>query len=377
MIMAFLMAGTAAFAAPAPAKFPIKVKISIKGAESGDTFVIVPQKKYSLSLSGPERNRSKIALYDKNGNKKQGLYWIQNKDLEKIMRKPIADILRVAQNRPAPRPACADCATDDAQDNEPTPEPVNEPVVQTPVADLPATEGEDALCGMYRNFRRKGVPKNPLKQAMSYFSRNRRNFSNDKVISIADYSAKSSAKRFYLLNLRTGEVTNEKVSHGSGRVGGGNMSDPNNDGVVDRCEHPGRVKLAARNPRGNYKTRENMTRPGFFKASELSFSASHARKWPRITRGTNSLRLDGLSGRVNAGARGDGVLMHEAYYNHTGPSLMGRSWGCPAFVPGRGAPIMKAITGGSLYYSYVPVCQGDMAHVLRDVPDWENFCGAD
>ncbi|MGZ3695806.1 MAG: murein L,D-transpeptidase catalytic domain-containing protein [Bdellovibrionota bacterium] len=376
LILAFLFSlGIAApvkAAAVTETKFKIKLKVKVGGAEKSETYVIEPQKNYSLSLNKPDKNRSKIALYDKNGNKKDGLYWIDNKDLAKIMNKPLADILRLVNAPPVrSKTVCATCGTDDAQDHvEKLPEPKaeNKPIQ---VADLPPVSSD--MCVMMNRFKKLGVPEAPLKQAMAYYASHTSKFPNSRYISIADYSQRSDKKRFYLLDLDTGAVTNEKVSHGSGSIGGRIESDPNNDGIVDRCEHPARALAALKKPGRSYKTRENMTRPGFFSTGELNLSQKHLRKWPRVTKNTNSLILNGLSGKVNNTARDDGVFMHEAYYNFNGNQKMGKSWGCPAFVPGHGAPIMRQIVGGSLYYSYVPVCKGDMDYVLQDL-NWNNFC---
>ncbi|MGE3263035.1 MAG: murein L,D-transpeptidase catalytic domain-containing protein [Bacteriovoracia bacterium] len=353
----------------APARYPIKVKVSVSGAESTTVYIIPPEKKYSLSVNNSEQKRTKIALYDKDGNKKEGLYWIANADLEKVMRKPIADVLTTLQNRPTAAP-CANCGVDDAQNRpEPTAEPANAP------APASVSSSANPLCNRFHEFVKKGVPEAPLKQALLYYSRFKKKFAgNDRYISIADYSQRSNKKRFYMLDLKTGELMNEKVSHGSGMSRGRIVSDPNNDGMVDRCEHPDRVLAAKRNPRRAYKTRENMTRPGFFATGSLNLSVAHARKWPRVTSRTNSLLLNGLSGKINGSARQDGVFMHETYYNFDGPGLMGKTFGCPGFVQRKGTPIFKKIVGGSLYYSYVPVCKDDMDYVLQDIKDWDKFC---
>ena len=54
------------------------------------------------------------------------------------------------------------------------------------------------------------------------------------------------------------------------------------------------------------------------------------------------MRLIGLSPGVNSSAFSDGYVMHEAKYNAGGNAIMGRSNGCPAFVPGHGAPLTHA-----------------------------------
>jgi hypothetical protein len=55
---------------------------------------------------------------------------------------------------------------------------------------------------------------------------------------------------------------------------------------------------------------------------------------------------------------------------------MGRSYGCPAFAPKKGAPLMAKMQGGSLFYAYAPVCSKEMKKVLDDpkVKSWKNSC---
>jgi hypothetical protein len=66
--------------------------------------------------------------------------------------------------------------------------------------------------------------------------------------------------------------------------------------------------------------------------------------------------------------------MHEAKYNSGGDAVMGRSNGCPAFIPGRGAPIVAKLQGGSLQYHYVPQCGEHHRQALKQVVGWESFC---
>lgn len=357
-------------------KFPIKIKVTVRGIESGTLYDVGPEKKYSLSVLKLDEKRSKVKLYEKSGAAKDGEYWIGNYDLIEVTNKSIFQGLKSAASGATQQKPCCDVLDDPSGRAEPTPEPptvVKPAPVPVPVAPPPVEPKPDqpvassAICDIYQKYLKMGVPKDPLKQALSYYDKNKSKFKNDRYVSIGDYSQNSRKKRFYLLDMKTGELTNEKVSHGSGLAGGKYVSDSNNDGNVDRCEHP--------NKKGKADSRKNMTRPGFFRMTNLDFSSAHAKKWPRITKGTNSLLLEGLSGDVNKRAGDQGVKMHEAYYNHGGDAQMGKSFGCPAFVPGKGAPIMKKIQGGSLYYSYVPVCKSDMDYVYkRDIPDWQKFC---
>ena len=66
--------------------------------------------------------------------------------------------------------------------------------------------------------------------------------------------------------------------------------------------------------------------------------------------------------------------MHQADYNQDGKATMGRSYGCPAFVPDHGGPIMTKIQMGSLFYGFAPVCASEMAKVYAEIQGWEKFC---
>lgn len=233
------------------------------------------------------------------------------------------------------------------------------------------------VCRYYDKWVAEGVPKEPLKQMLKYFDKNKSNFRNQRYLSFADYSQRSSEKRFYLFDMQTGKVTKEPVSHGSGYKARVNYGDKNHDGRMDRCSH-------------NNGSRTNMTRVGFFKTANFYFSAKHDRKkkarlksWPDLAQDktnsrVNGLRMIGLS-ETNKEALNSGVVMHEAYYNEdamNGMGIMGRSYGCPAFLPGRGASIMNKISEGSLYYSYnSEQCEDEMRRgPLSQVSGWQSMC---
>lgn len=194
----------------------------------------------------------------------------------------------------------------------------------------------------FKKFREQGVPEGPLRLALDYFEKNKAKFPNQNFISIADYSQNSRNKRFYMLDMRTGKVLKEQVSHGSGKVNGVNHGDPNHDGMLDRCVHT------------NGSTR-NMTRPGFFKtANPYRSSQSFPLVGKHKNNSYNGLRLIGLEDR-NKDALDSGVVMHEANYNRKG-NTMGRSFGCPAFAPGVAKNIFPNIMEGSLFYAHAPQC---------------------
>ena len=219
-------------------------------------------------------------------------------------------------------------------------------------------ESTSGVCRHYNTFLASGVPAKALNQALFYYKNNSSTFSN-KWISIADYTDNSTNRRFYMMNVETGEVRRRHVSHGSGSRNGVMQGDPNHDGNLDRCSING--------------SRENMTRPGFFKVAEPYVSSSHRDSWPSIGGSYNGVRMDGLSGSLNNHARGAGVVMHGANYNSS--AVMGRSYGCPAFRPNEASNILNTIKGGSLFYSYVGEnCSSDQRAVDQSVSGSEGVC---
>jgi hypothetical protein len=217
----------------------------------------------------------------------------------------------------------------------------------------------------YDNFISQGVPKQPLEDALKYFKENQNKFENKNVISIADYSIHSSQKRFFLLDMKTGKVTKEVVAHGSGKRDGVRAGDPNHDGILDKCKHtspaccnqgPGTSGYNSSTYRSCVTTKncqQNMTRVGFMKVKNPYQSSQN---FPALdSAGHNGVRIEGLEDR-NFEANSKGIVFHERWYVRGEGSVQGRSFGCPAFPPGKGAPLLSKMKGGSLYYSYAPQC---------------------
>ncbi|MBT7609688.1 MAG: hypothetical protein HN576_08020 [Bacteriovoracaceae bacterium] len=217
----------------------------------------------------------------------------------------------------------------------------------------------------YDKFLSQGVAKKPLEDALKYFKENQDKFENKNVISIADYSLNSKNKRFYLLDMKTGKVTKEVVAHGSGKRDGIRVGDPDHDGMLDKCLHEGPAccLMTPSSPGYNASTfnecvqtnncRQNMTRTGFMKVKNPYPSGQN---FPALdSAGNNGVRIEGLEWR-NRDAGSKGVVFHERWYVRGEGSLQGRSFGCPAFPPDKGAPLLKKMKGGSLYYSYAPQC---------------------
>lgn len=259
------------------------------------------------------------------------------------------------------------------------------------------------ICTHYTKFLQSGINKNALNQALNFYKKNhvKENFKADYIL-IADYSMNSGNKRFYILNLKTGEVETERVSHGSGKVTLYKPAktteammyverlngEPSHNGEFTQCTIPQETLDRVNKNRVSYNrrrlhNRENLTRPGFFKTAEPYVSASHIKEnrpkgrhhwWPITDSGHNGIRLDGLSQGVNHRARQNGVVMHEATYNLKYAGIMGRSYGCPAFEKGVLKKHVGKIKRGRLYYSYVPQCKSDMEVVLKDLGDSSEVC---
>lgn len=348
---------------------------------------------------GSEKN--KIHLFDSHGNQVQGVYEMSTQDLQDYVHLQAMgdDLSENAANE-----------EDDSQEADDTDEnglQAGEDFPLLPESDMgeympdaaPIDEAfapTQDICSLYKKFAAKGVPAVPLKQVLFFYKNHQSQITNKKYVSFGDYSQRSNKRRFYLLDMQTGNVQMEKVSHGSGSVGGGRksgfkrrapkktgkrssveaktyrglasitMADPDNDGMIDRCTHP-----ASSPYRG---TSKNMTRPGFYLTRGYAFSPNHKSKWPWLGKGVNKVILNGLS-PSNSEALSAGVVMHGAFYNRGGDVIMGKSFGCPAFVPDRAVAITSKIYSGSLFYAYVPQCKSETNEYKAQVNGWQNFCG--
>ncbi len=230
----------------------------------------------------------------------------------------------------------------------------------------------------YDKFLSEGVPQKPLDEVIAYFHANQSTFENKEVVAIADYSADSRSKRFYLLDLSSGEVRKEVVAHGSGKSKsrpGVRHGDPNHDGILDKCVHdepsccsmtptsPGYQESAFKECLKANSCRDGMTRLGFMKVTMphvyVPRPADRYRSvgFPAFDdKGNNAVAIEGLDWR-NFAASDDGVVFHEMWYVRGEGSVQGRSYGTLAFQIGKGAPLFKRMAGGSLFYGYAPQCE--------------------
>ncbi len=164
---------------------------------------------------------------------------------------------------------------------------------------------------------RQVIPRNHLAKALIFFEQNKTRFPNQKVISILDFSRRSTEKRWHFVDLKTGAVWSVHVAHGKG-------SDSNHDGFAEKFS----------NTSGS-----NASSLGFYRTAE-----TYSGKWGY------SLRLDGLSS-TNSNARARAVVIHGSTYVEDRPVIQGRSFGCPAVSMANRTQVINLIKGGSLIYA--------------------------
>ena len=339
--------------------------------ENGKTIRIKPSKNrgYIIKVLKKEKWYYKVNVYDHKGrliSKKP--YRVAKRYLFRGIKESAVNIINIANkviHKDPFQQSCSEC--DEIKENE------FKDYVLPRKESKKIKKNKDKLCNYFDQILNKGVPEDLFKQALKFYKKNRNKFKTD-WITIADYGKRSNKKRFFLVNIKTGEVKKHKVSHGSGKQFGIKYGDSKHRGYLKKCQGP-------------TGSRTNMTRPGFFVTAELyhSYKSSHKpfyykkgkkiEGWPNFTSGKlpkNGLRLDGLTPSVNKRARQNGVVIHGAGYNRG--TLMGRSSGCPSLRPDEASDIVHTIKNGSLYYASVPQCSKDMRKVLKQVKGWENTC---
>jgi len=158
------------------------------------------------------------------------------------------------------------------------------------------------------------IPKKPLKIALEYYDKNINKIRNPYYLSIADFTQHSSQKRFYIIDMRTGKVSQFLVAHGKG-------SDPNHTGYATYFSN---------------QESSHASSLGFYMTGE-TYDGKHG----------YSLYLDGLSS-TNSNASERAVVIHGADYVSNG----GRSFGCLAVEMSVRTKIIDMLKGGSIIYTY-------------------------
>jgi hypothetical protein len=160
-----------------------------------------------------------------------------------------------------------------------------------------------------------------LRAALRSFERHGDRLLNRDRIAIADFSAPSSAKRFHLLNIESGETTSFLVAHGSG-------SDPDHSGWVRRLSNdPG----------------SNASCQGAFLADDY-YVGKHGR----------SQRLVGLD-PTNDNALTRAIVIHSAWYSNENMlathGMLGRSQGCFAVGEAHLDQVFALLGPGRMLYA--------------------------
>lgn len=163
----------------------------------------------------------------------------------------------------------------------------------------------------------KLVPVGQLKTALLYYDANLTKIKNTDYLSVIDFRQFSGNKRFYIINMKTGEVWNIRVAHGKG-------SDPSHDGYAKTFS----------NVSGS-----NASSLGFYLTS-TTYEGGHG----------YSLLLDGVSS-TNSNVRSRAIVVHGADYVSEANVNQGRSWGCPAVAMENRTKLIDMIKNGSIIYA--------------------------
>lgn len=147
--------------------------------------------------------------------------------------------------------------------------------------------------------------------------------SSNNIISIADFSLISTARRLWVIDLVQRKVLfNTQVAHGQGSGGDfptvfSNTGDSHQSSI------------------------------GFY-VTKSAYGGKHG----------TSLRIAGMDKGFNDNAEARNVVIHPASY--CSPSYLaqtghlGRSWGCPAVAPELAQPIINTIKDGTMLFIYAP-----------------------
>jgi hypothetical protein len=147
--------------------------------------------------------------------------------------------------------------------------------------------------------------------------------SGNDVITIADFSLISTAKRLWVIDLTQKKVLfNTQVAHGQGSGGAYATVFSNTD-------------------------QSHQSSIGFY-VTKSTYCGKHG----------CSLKIAGMDKGFNDNAEARNVVIHPA--NYCSPSYvnqnkkLGRSWGCPAVAPEVAQPIINTIQGGTMLFVYAP-----------------------
>lgn len=194
----------------------------------------------------------------------------------------------------------------------------NIPVVTTPVVENPTEETAAVVEDKYAHVdQNKVVPPDLLKKTLIFYETNQKIIKNKDYVVIIDFKQKNTKKRFYLVDMASGEVEQYLTAHGKN-------SDPDFDGYATKFSNTPDSLMSSL---GYYLTAE-------------TYYGEHG----------YSLRLDGLSS-TNSNARRRAIVIHGAWYVNNLLSPIGRSYGCPALDENYSAQVIDMIKGGTLIFA--------------------------
>jgi hypothetical protein len=160
-----------------------------------------------------------------------------------------------------------------------------------------------------------------LRSALESYERHASSGLRSNVMAIADFAQRSSARRFYIVDLQTGAVTPMLVAHGKG-------SDPNHDGVADRFSNA---------------TGSHASSLGAYRAA-ARYQGGHGL----------SLALDGLE-PGNRNARSRAIVVHSNWYVSDQAARangkIGRSYGCFVVDRAKISDVVRRLEGGGFLYA--------------------------
>ncbi|MEK2646254.1 murein L,D-transpeptidase catalytic domain family protein [Bdellovibrio sp. BCCA] len=201
-----------------------------------------------------------------------------------------------------------------------TPDVANDKLLPDPSDAMVASSQRESILKNYDHVDPKHVvPYKALGDALVYFDQHKSSFKNTDYMAVLNFGQSSKQKRFYIINMKTGNVWAIHVAHGKG-------SDSNHDGYAEKFSN---VSGSNASSLGIYRTAE-------------TYSGSHGL----------SLRLDGLSS-TNSRARARAVVVHGASYVQESNVIQGRSWGCPAVAMENRDAVIKYLKGGAMIYATV------------------------
>lgn len=186
-----------------------------------------------------------------------------------------------------------------------------------------STNPVSAPVGLFVSLKEKilansDVSPKALDNAFKYFDAHQSVIRNKNYMTIFDISLHSGKPRFFIIDLKTGDVKSIHTSHGRG-------SDSDHDGVATDFSNVSGSKKSSL---------------GFMLTGE-EYVGKHG----------GSMKLDGQEAS-NSNARARAIVVHSASYVSPDFSKMGRSEGCPAVAPSNIKEVVAKLKNGSLFYIF-------------------------